>query len=111
MSARRNGNAILLATALGLCTLTLAPGCASTETQASLGENIDDSLITAKVKSTFVEDKTVDATNISVETFKGTVQLSGFARSQAEIDKAVALTRQVKGVRAVRNDIQLRTDH
>ena len=53
-------------------------------------------------------DKTVDATNIKVETYKGTVQLSGFAKSQAEINKAVQIARNVSGVQSVKNDILLR---
>ena len=83
-------------------------GCTSTPTQESLGESVDDSVITTKVKSAFVEDKTVDAIDISVETFKGTVQLSGFAKSQAQIDRAIEIARSTKGVRSVRNSIQLR---
>lgn len=85
-------------------------GCASTNDQESLGEVVDDSLITAKVKSAFVEDKVVDAADISVETFKGTVQLSGFAKSQAQIDRAVEVARKMKGVRGVRNSVQLRAN-
>ena len=87
----------------------LATGCASSPTSESFGEHIDDSVITTKVKNAFIQDKTVNATDISVETFKGTVQLSGFANSQAEIDQAVMLTRQVKGVVGVKNDVRLKT--
>ncbi|WP_085314882.1 BON domain-containing protein [Derxia lacustris] len=86
-----------------------ASGCASSPNSASFGETVDDSVITTKVKSAFVQDKTVDATDISVETYKGTVQLSGFAKSQAEIDQAAMLARQVKGVVSVKNDVRLRT--
>lgn len=88
---------------------TLAAGCSSTPTQASFGESVDDSVITTKVKASFVEDKKVDASNIQVETFKGVVQLSGFANSQTEIDRAVAITGQIKGVKSVKNDIRLKT--
>lgn len=45
---------------------------------------------------------------INVETFKGTVQLSGFVRSQADINKAVEVTRKVAGVRSVKNDMRLK---
>ena len=54
-------------------------------------------------------DKTVDATNITVVTYKGTVQLSGFANSQAEINKAVQIARNVAGVQSVKNDVLLKT--
>ncbi len=60
------------------------------------------------MKAKYVEDRTVAATSINVETLNGTVQLSGFAKSQAEKDKAEALARGVKNVRAVRNDIAVR---
>jgi hyperosmotically inducible protein len=81
-------------------------GCAGTSTQESTGEYLDDSAITAKVKSAFVADKQVKALDIQVATFKGTVQLSGFASSQQEIDQAVKLAREVPGVKSVKNDIR-----
>ena len=81
-------------------------GCAGTSTQESTGEYVDDSAITAKVKSAFVADKVVSALDIQVATFKGVVQLSGFASSQQEIDRAVALAREVPGVKSVKNDIR-----
>jgi hyperosmotically inducible protein len=83
-------------------------GCAGTSSQESTGEYLDDSAITAKVKSAFVSDKQVKALDIQVTTFKGVVQLSGFAGSQQEIDRAVVLARKVPGVKSVKNDI-LRT--
>lgn len=83
-------------------------GCAGTSTQESTGEYIDDSVITTKVKSAFASDKAVDALHIKVSTFKGTVQLSGFAKNPQEINRAVQLARDVEGVKAVRNNIQLR---
>jgi len=96
-----------VSTALG--TTIVATGCASTPTQSSAGEVIDDSVITTKVKTAFVEDKAVSALNISVETFKGTVQLSGFANNDTEVTRAVQLASQVKGVKSVKNDIRLKT--
>lgn len=81
-------------------------GCAGTSTQESTGEYLDDSAITAKVKSAFVSDKQVSALDIKVSTFKGVVQLSGFADSQQEIDRAVELARKVPGVKSVKNDIR-----
>lgn len=83
-------------------------GCAATPTQDSTGQLIDDSAITTKVKAAFVTDKTVSALGIGVETQKGVVQLSGFAKSTDEIRQAERVARQVKGVKDVRNDIFLR---
>ena len=86
-----------------------AAGCASTPRQESFGEGVDDTVITTKVKALYVEDKTVSALGVNVETFKGTVQLSGFADSQNEINRAVEIARGVKGVTSVNNDIRLKT--
>src|SRR3990172_3557955 len=83
-------------------------GCTGTSAQQSTGEYLDDSVITAKVKSAFVADQQVSALAIKVETFKGVVRLSGSARSQQEIDRAVEVTRNVKGVTSVENNIQIK---
>lgn len=88
--------------------LIVLSGCAGTRTQESTGEYLDDSVITTKVKSAFANDAQVDALNIKVTTFKGTVQLSGFAKSRQEISRAVKLARDVQGVKSVKNNIQLR---
>ncbi|WP_137937153.1 BON domain-containing protein [Chitinivorax sp. B] len=88
--------------------VSLTAGCGSTPKQESTGEYIDDTAITAKVKAEFVADKTVSAAAINVETFKGVVQLSGFAISAAEVDRAVMLARNVKGVKSVKNDIRMK---
>lgn len=72
----------------------------------SIGTKVEDSVITAKVKAAFAKDKAVSATDIKVETdSNGLVQLSGNAKSRAEADKAVQLTKKVKGVTAVKDDI------
>ncbi|MES2910856.1 MAG: BON domain-containing protein [Pseudomonadota bacterium] len=86
----------------------LSTGCAVVRGQETAGAFVDDTAITTAVKAKYVEDRTVAATSINVETLNGTVQLSGFAKSQAEKDKAEALARGVKNVRAVRNDIAVR---
>ena len=85
-----------------------AVGCSSTSTRESTGQYVDDSTITTKVKAKFVEDKTVSALRIHVETFQGVVQLSGFADTDAERDRAIELARSVAGVRSVKDDIQVK---
>jgi osmotically-inducible protein OsmY len=77
--------------------------CASTSKQESTGEYVDDSVITTKVKALLAEDDFLKSFQISVETYKGTVQLSGFVNSQKAVDKAGEITRSVKGVKSVRN--------
>ena len=79
--------------------------CASTSKQESTGEYVDDSVITTKVKSLLAADDFLKSFEISVETYKGTVQLSGFVGSQQAVDKAGQITRSVKGVTSVKNDL------
>ena len=71
--------------------------CASTSKQESTGEYVDDSVITTKVKALLAEDDFLKSFQISVETYKGTVQLSGFVDSQKAIDKAVKSPAASKG--------------
>ena len=82
--------------------------CASTSKQESTGEYVDDSVITTKVKSLLAADDFLKSFEISVETYKGTVQLSGFVDSQKAIDKAVEITRSVNGVKSVKNDLSVK---
>jgi hypothetical protein len=79
--------------------------CASTSTQESTGEYVDDSVITTKVKSLLAADDFLKSFQIGVEIFKGTVQLSGFVNSQNAVNKAVEITRSVKGVESVKNNL------
>ena len=79
--------------------------CASTSKQEGMGEYVDDSVITTKVKSMLAADDFLKSFQIGVETYKGIVQLSGFVDSQKAIDKAVEITRGVKGVESVKSDL------
>ena len=79
--------------------------CASTPKQESTGEYVDDSVITTKVKSLLAVDDCLKSFQISVETYKGIVQLSGFVSSQKAVDKAGEIARSVKGVKSVENDL------
>lgn len=83
-------------------------GCAVVRDQQTAGAYVDDAAITTKVKASFVENKTVDAGAINVQTLNGTVALSGFAKSAAEKSTAESLARGVKGVRDVRNNLAIR---
>ena len=74
----------------------------------SAGEYVDDAVLTAKVKAAVLEEPSLKSAEINVETFKGIVQLSGFVRSRADIDKAVKVAKGVKGVRSVKNDMILK---
>jgi len=83
-------------------------GCASTKTSEGTGEYFDDSWITTRVKATILNEPTLKSSEINVETFKGEVQLSGFVSSEDNIRKAVTLTKEVKGVKNVKNDMRVR---
>jgi len=83
-------------------------GCASTSKQEGTGEYIDDTVITAKVKTAIFNEPTLKSAEINVETFKGVVQLSGFLSTQANIYKAVEVARGVSGVTSVKNDMRLK---
>ena len=71
----------------------------------SPGEYVDDAVITTKVKTALLKDESVKATEVNVETYKGIVQLTGFVKSQANIDKAVMLAKAVVGVISVQNNM------
>jgi len=88
--------------------LASAWGCGSTATKEGTGEYVDDSVITTKVKTAIFNDSSLKVNEINVETFKGTVQLSGFVRSQADVDRAVVVARGVAGVTSVKNDMRIK---
>lgn len=94
-----------------IAALTLAAalaGCGGGPTKQSTGERLDDSVLTAKVKTALLKDDDVRGTSVNVESFKGAVQLSGFVRTEAERVRAGELARSVAGVDEVRNDLQVR---
>ena len=102
----RTKSSLLAAALLGTALAVGSVGCTNLG-QKSAGATVDDAAITTKVKAKFVEDKTVHAMNIKVDTYKGTVQLSGFAKNAEEAERAADLARSVNGVKMVKNDIRL----
>lgn len=97
-----------LSTALAAIAMTAVLGCASTPGREATGEYVDDSVITAKVKTAILKEPTLKSAEINVETFKGQVQLSGFVSSQMNMQRAVELTRGVSGVTSVKDDMRLK---
>jgi len=102
---------LFVASSIALASLFAVTGCAVTDDQSTVGEYMDDTAITAKVKAKFAEDKQVSAMRLNVETLKGEVQLSGFAASLAEKERAAQLARSVDNVTRVRNNIVVRTSN
>jgi hypothetical protein len=111
ISCKRKGKTIMVKAqrlvrfllCIGLITVFL--GCAGTHKRESTGEYVDDSVITAKVKAAIFNEPTLKTLQINVETFKGTVQLSGFVDSAQSVNKAGAVAGNVKGVVSVKNDL------
>jgi osmotically-inducible protein OsmY len=97
-----------LAVTMTAIVMLTASGCAVQRGQETVGAYVDDSGITTLVKSRMVENKQVDAAAISVETMKGTVMLSGFAKNATEKSTAETIAWGVKGVKAVKNEIAVR---
>jgi osmotically-inducible protein OsmY len=90
---------------LMLLVLAVIAGCAATRTQESTGQYVDDSTITTKVKAEILGDPALKVFAISVETFKGTVQLSGFVNSAEIRSRAAVVAGRVSGVKSVKNDL------
>lgn len=102
--------ALALTCSAGALTLSsLLSGCAATATRKSPGEFVDDAAITTKVKADFVRDDTVKASDVSVTTFKGVVQLSGFVDNAVQKARAEQIAAGVGGVKSVQNNISIKT--
>jgi hyperosmotically inducible protein len=104
----KNTTTTLRRIAIGLAVAASLSACSVMRDQETVGAYVDDTKITTDIKAKMASDKDVAATSISVETLNGVTQLSGFAKSQTEKDRASEIARQAKGVRAVRNDIVVR---
>jgi osmotically-inducible protein OsmY len=102
---RMHTPAVLLAVLMGS---TAIVGCSSTPTQQPAEQAVDDGVVTAKVKAALVADPVTKAHQINVETFKGTVQLSGFVETDEARSRALQLARDVEGVRRVKDAMEVR---
>lgn len=105
---------VLIVSVTGVLSFT---GCSKTQEDASksatrttVGTEIDDSIITAKVKSKLLADSDIKGFDLKVETHKGDVQLSGFVDNQAQIDRAIMITRSLEGVKNVDNRVSLKSN-
>jgi hyperosmotically inducible protein len=102
MEAKRPFVIVLLSAALAV------GACTSSATKQSAGEYIDDAAVTARVKTALIDEPSVRANEINVETYRGVVSLSGFVDSGATADKAVRAAQKVSGVRSVKNDMRVK---
>jgi len=99
--------ALACAVSIGLTGCDRSREEARAPARTTVGTEIDDTVVTARVKATLLSDPDVKSNDIKVETRKGRVQLSGFVGTQARIDNAIALTRKVEGVKGVENAMSL----
>jgi hyperosmotically inducible protein len=91
--------------------LAATAGCTATRTHQSTGEVIDDSVLTSKVKMALIEDPVTKAGQINVESYRGVVQLGGFVDNADQKAQATRVARDVAGVKEVRNDLQISSEH
>jgi len=90
--------------------LVLAAPLATMDCGKTIGERIDDTTITTRVKTSMLNDPQVNGTTIDVDTYRGVVTLSGRVRTQGEHDQAVALARRIDGVTDVKDALQIIPD-
>lgn len=96
---------ILLTSALLASGGLVVTGCVSNGHERSSGEVVDDAAVTTKVRAALLAEKDVNSFDISVKTYEGVVQLSGFVDSQWQIDKAVQIAAATDGTKRVKNDL------
>jgi len=101
LTLKQHSLVVILAAGLAMS----AAACAATPTRESTGGYVDDSTITAKIKADLAQDKQVSATDVSVKTYKGVVDLSGFVNSQSQVSEARRVASQVDGVKAVHDNL------
>jgi hyperosmotically inducible protein len=92
---------------LGAAGLAFTTACSSTATSRSTGAYIDDGALTTKIKAAFVKDEIVKAFDVSVTTYNGNVQLSGFVENAQQKMRAEQIARGENGVQSVTNNIQI----
>lgn len=107
VSGINTGRTLHTAVAL-LCWASIAVGCAGSESRQSTGELVDDTVITTKVKTALIRSDQVDAIDIQIKTYKGVVQLSGFADTEQERRRADSIAGRIAGVERVQNDIRIK---
>ena len=105
------GLRILTTTIAGVMTISMvacnkpADSTGAPAPSITVGTEIDDGVVTTRVKSALLADADIKGLDIKVETRKGEVMLSGFVDSQTQIDRAVTLTRTLEGVKSIDNKL------
>lgn len=108
MNKKISSVCVALAMALPLAAITGLVGCAGNASERSTGQYIDDQSLTARVKSALAHNSEYKFDNVSVTTFRGTVQLNGFVNNSAQKSRAEEVARQVQGVERIENNISIK---
>ena len=110
-----NREFLVLGVTLAAAASVMLAGCGNRQDElpassakTTVGTEIDDTVVTAKVKSALLADADIKSFDLKVETRKGTVQLSGFVNNQTQIERAITATRAVEGVKSVENGLSLK---
>ena len=85
-----------------------SPGTSSSESGRTAGQTIDDATVTAKVKAALLQASDVKATDINVDTVKGTVTLKGSVETQAQSDRAASIAKGIEGVKNVQSTLMVK---
>jgi osmotically-inducible protein OsmY len=88
--------------------IAVMSGCAATETSRSAGETVDDATLTTTVKAELVQEQSLEAFQIDVDTYRGVVQLNGFVDTAENAEKAAKIANEVPGVVSVKNNLQIK---
>jgi hyperosmotically inducible protein len=72
---------------------------------------IDDKTISTKINAKYLVDEDLKSRHLKVRTYKGVVHLSGYTASQDQADHAVAIAKDIDGVKSVRSSIQVKADN
>ncbi len=93
---------------VGMISAFALTACGSSPHSRTTSVVVDDAWITSKVKSSLISDNLVSGTDVSVETYQGTVMLSGFVDAKSQMDRAVEIAKSVEGVKKVENKLELK---
>ncbi|MBP9063988.1 MAG: BON domain-containing protein [Aquabacterium sp.] len=77
-------------------------------TPSTMGAKVDDAVITSSVKTALMAEPGIKSLDISVLTYKGEVQLTGFVNNQSQIDQAVTIARSTEGASSVKNELRIK---
>lgn len=98
-----------LAVARGVAGVTeVINGVTLKGTSTTMGTKIDDATVTGRVKTALLADPDIKSFDISVVTFNGEVQLSGFVDNQGQIDQATRIARATEGATSVKNELSVK---